>query len=452
MRVAGRVGERSFRGRRGIGGLDFRRRSQGVSGGDDVSRHPGRRRLVIVATRFLASGLQLVLVLLLTRTSSLSVVATSLVMISSIQILSAIASWGHAVVVLREVSAADERGMRHAMKPHVIRVGFYSAVIVAAGFLVQLPLMSQTETVVICICAGAQALTRLWSQALKSVRRETLGLLIEFALVPAASCVAVAALALSNSDLKTITFASIQLTATLVALLIGAAAWLLHQRRPVSRRPEALTGVHSLGVVFLLAVATAHLPIVVAPALLTPLDVAAFAVAFRVAALATTILNALTGYYAPRYSRMLARQDSDGLRGLLRESQWTGAVMALPLVLLVPVSPWVFSAFGAEYDVAAAPFAALVVGQFFNAATGVVAYVVSLSGSERALLILRLCTACVLPAGWGIMILIDSANPVVFAAVYSAFLVVTNASSLMLAHRLIAAAVVQQGGGPHDGP
>ena len=45
----------------------------------------------------------------------------------------------------------------------------------------------------------------------------------------------------------------------------------------------------------------------------------------------------------------------------------TGAVMALPLVLLVPVSHWAFSVFGGkEYDIAAAPFAALVVGQFFN--------------------------------------------------------------------------------------
>lgn len=452
MRMADLAGERSFRSSRAIGGLDFRHRSQGGSGGDDVSRHPGRRRLVIVATRFLASGLQLVLVLLLTRTSSPSVVATSLVMISSIQILSAVASWGHAVVVLREVSTAHERGTRHAMGPHVIRVGFYSAVIVAGGFVVQLPLMSRTETVVICICAGAQALTRLWSQALKSVRQETLGLLAEFALVPAASCIAVAALALSTTDLETITFASIQLAATLVALLIGAGAWLLQERGPISRTPETLKGVHSLGVVFLLAVATAHLPIVVAPALLTPLDVAAFAVAFRVAGLATTVLNALTGYYAPRYSRMLARHDLGGLRGLLRESQRAGAVMALPLVLLVPVSPWAFSVFGEEYDIAAAPFAALVVGQFFNAATGVVAYVVSLSGSERTLLILRMSTACVLPVGWGIMMVIDSADPVLFAAIYSAFLVVTNGSSLMLARRLIAAPVVQQGSGQHDGP
>ena len=100
-----------------------------------------------------------------------------------------------------------------------------------------------------------------------------------------------AALALSTTDLETITFASIQLAVRARRPVDRCRAWLLHQRGPINRSPETLKGVHSLGVVFLLAVATAHLPIVVAPALLTPLDVAAFAVAFRVAGLATTVLT-----------------------------------------------------------------------------------------------------------------------------------------------------------------
>lgn len=349
------------------------------------------------------------------------------------------------MVVLREVSAATEQGRSYNMSPHLVRVGFYSALIVAVGLFVHLPLMSRTETVLICVAAGAQALTRLWSQALKSVRQETVGLLVEFAIVPATLGVAVAGFALSGTNLEPVTFASIQLAATLVALVTGAGVWVLLQRDLVRGSQGTLSGVHSLGVVFLLAVATAHLPVVVAPALLTPLDVAAFAVAFRVAGLATTVLNALTGYYAPRYSRMIVRHDPEGLRRLLRESQKTGAVLTLPLVLLVPVSPWAFMAFGAEYDIAAAPYAALVVGQFFNAATGVVAYVVSLSGSERTLFVLRLAAAGVLPAGWGIMVATNSTDPVLFAAIYSLFLVVTNASSLVLAHRLIAMASARKG-------
>lgn len=405
-------------------------------GGGCVS--PAGRRLVVVSSRFVASGFQLLLVLLLTRTAPSSTVESCLVVISSIQILSAVAAWGHPVVVLREVSAASEQGLLHRLGPHLSRVAIVSVVILAAGFVIDLPALSRAETVLVCACAGAQALTRIWSQALKAVRKESLALLLEFSLVPAVSCVAVSAFAVRGNFLGPTAFAGVQLVATAVAAGICALVWSRHRRVFAGEKSaEPVHGLHALGVVYLLAVALGHLPIVVATGLLDPLDVAAFAVAFRVAGLASTILNALTGYYGPLYARTMARKDHHELRRLLRQSQISGAALALPLLLVIPVGPWAFSAFGDEYSIVAAPYAVLAVGQYVNAATGVVAFVVTLSGSERALLGQRLAIALVLPLGWGLMIAAGSTSATLFAGVYSLFLIATNAGSLVLARRRI---------------
>jgi O-antigen/teichoic acid export membrane protein len=165
--------------------------------------------------------------------------------------------------------------------------------------------------------------------------------------------------------------------------------------------------------------------------------VASFIVAFRVASLVTTVQNALNGYYGPRYARSFARSDRSAIAHLLRSSQLVAAVLCAPVVLVIPWAGALLSLFGETYADANIAYAILAVGQFINAVTGLVSYVLSLSHREKTLTYVNLASLLVLIVGWGAMWLFNSTSLTIYCIVFSIYLIAKNVVNYVLARRVI---------------
>ena len=237
-------------------------------------------------------------------------------------------------------------------------------------------------------------------------------------------------------------FAVAQAASSLLSLAVISLIWRLTPPSPggsnsVERVAARAGSLHYLGILQLLSIGTAQLPIVLAPSLVSPDSVASFIVAFRVASLVTTVQNALSGYYGPRYARSFARSDRSAIAHLLRSSQLVAAVLCAPVVLVIPWAGALLSLFGETYADANIAYAILAVGQFINAVTGLVSYVLSLSHREKTLTYVNLASLLVLIVGWGAMWLFNSTSLTIYCIVFSIYLIAKNVVNYVLARRVI---------------
>lgn len=404
-----------------------------------MAKRTGGKRLSIISARFAGSALQLVLTLALTRTTDPALAAACLLQFSWVQLSSAAMAWGHPVAILREASARYVDGGGYALLPHLrwvalngMAVGAVGATIFVVALRVDLPI-----AVMVVVAGLVQGLLRAVSQAMKAYEREVSAILLEFALVPAVLVVA----ALSTSGgISTLAFAAAQVGATLVAFAAIAGLWMRGSgSRPAESNdgPTRVSGLHKLGVLQVLTIGAAQMPIVVAPAILDAESVAAFVVAFRVASIVTTVQNALSGYYGPRYARAFARRSKDEVRRLLINSQLVAAALCAPIVLVIPWAGSLLEVFGEAYSQAALAYAIVAVGQYVNAVTGLVSYVLSLSGQEGVLLLVNTAAIVVLAIGWGGQWATGDSSLAVYSVIFSMHMILRNLVNYALARRVI---------------
>jgi O-antigen/teichoic acid export membrane protein/ubiquinone/menaquinone biosynthesis C-methylase UbiE len=118
-------------------------------------------------------------------------------------------------------------------------------------------------------------------------------------------------------------------------------------------------------------------------------DAGIFAAAFNIAFLALLPRTAVIALFAPAASHLFARGDHAGLQALIATTGvWTllGAVaIALPVsILAVPLLAW----FGDDFAAGAAAMRVLLVGQVFAAAAGPQLSLLTMTGQERAAVIM----------------------------------------------------------------
>lgn len=402
----------------------------------------GKRAQLLLA-RFAGSGLQLAMTLALTRTTDPAVAASCLVQFSWVQLMSAAMAWGHPITVLRDASGKFVEGTRYSLAPHWRWIALVGLSLTALSTAIAVLSFPADLSVVALVGASAlgQALVRVTSQALKAFRREVPAILLEFSLVPLALTATILCL-ISGGGITPAVFAVTQAVASALALIAISLVWLLNARKiGESNPPERVRGntasLHYLGVLQLMSIGTAQLPIVLAPSLLPAESVASFVVAYRVASLVTTVQNALNGYYGPRYGRSFARADRASVSRLLKSSQLAGAVLCAPVVLVAPWAGSMLAFFGPTYSDAALAYAILAVGQFVNAVTGLVSYVLSLSHRERTLVLVNTGSLLILVVGWGFMWVLHSTSLAIYCTVFSAYLIAKNVVNYGLARHVI---------------
>ena len=120
-----------------------------------------------------------------------------------------------------------------------------------------------------------------------------------------------------------------------------------------------------------------------------PSDAGLFAAAWRVASFLPFALVALTTVSGPVVASAFHSGRLDEIRQIatLNARIAFGFAVAVTLVLAF-AGPWMLRLFGAEFDAAAGTLAVLLVGGLANAFTGIVGYLMMLTGHERAALVI----------------------------------------------------------------
>ena len=143
----------------------------------------------------------------------------------------------------------------------------------------------------------------------------------------------------------------------------------------------------------------------------TATDVGIYTAAARTALLTRFLLLANSAVAAPRFAALHAAKDTAGVARLALRSTLLTTVSSVPLLLMFVLFPGpILSLFGPQFEAGAQVLIILSIGQFVNAATGPVGYLLNMSGFHRiegriavvgAVLTVGLCFALI-PL-WGIV-------------------------------------------------
>ena len=180
------------------------------------------------------------------------------------------------------------------------------------------------------------------------------------------------------------------LTSTLVVCLTGFVLW----RRSVPRPHPAPARSLSLGELLATALpmygsAIADVVMTFSDVLILGLfassaDVGIYTAAARTALLTRFLLLATSSVAAPRFAALHAANDKEGIAKLAVRSTILTTLSTLPLLLLFMLFPErILSVFGAQFEAGAPVLIVLTIGQFVNAATGPVGYLLNMSGFHR---------------------------------------------------------------------
>ncbi len=140
-------------------------------------------------------------------------------------------------------------------------------------------------------------------------------------------------------------------------------------------------------------------------------DVGIYTAAARTALLTRFLLLANSAVAAPRFAALHAAGDHAGLARLARRSTLLTTVASVPLLLIFLLWPEkILSLFGPQFEAGAPVLMVLTLGQFVNAATGPVGYLLNMCGFHRiegriavvgAVMTAGLCFALI--PFWGVM-------------------------------------------------
>jgi len=118
----------------------------------------------------------------------------------------------------------------------------------------------------------------------------------------------------------------------------------------------------------------------------TPADIGLFAIAQRISMLVIFLLMAVNVAIAPKFASLYREQKWEDLERLAKMSSRLILIAATPLLVLILLFPeLILQIFGDEFVGAKPYLQILVVGQFVNAATGSVGFLLSMSGNEKYL-------------------------------------------------------------------
>lgn len=134
-------------------------------------------------------------------------------------------------------------------------------------------------------------------------------------------------------------------------------------------------------------------------------DVAFFSISQRCAFLVSFVLMAVNLVMAPKFSKLYAENKLHELRFLVRSVIRLILVISLPIVSVVIFYPdTVLSVFGENFKGASSTLVVLALGQFFNAVTGPVGFLLSMTGNVNIQKNVSIFTVLLLLLGFVILI------------------------------------------------
>lgn len=293
--------------------------------------------------------------------------------------------------------------------------------------------------------AGALFLyLRILVEAIKALGGASLGLILEFAVVPSVVIAGVGVLLLLGRNVPVPWVIGIHTVGLAAAAALSAVV--------LARRIRSRGGAHepccgdgtrliSFGLwgISVLATSYSTVPFLLLPFLAEAADVGRFSVAFRIVAVAGTILGGLASHFGPRFSAAKHAADGRRLGRLLTLSQGASLALYAPVFLACVVFPEpILGIFGDEFRAGADLLRILAIGQLVNAATGLAGIFVQMVDREAEGLRASLVSLVVLVglcAGLGV-----AYGPAGVALGYATGLALQNLLMIAIARRSLRAA------------
>jgi O-antigen/teichoic acid export membrane protein len=153
--------------------------------------------------------------------------------------------------------------------------------------------------------------------------------------------------------------------------------------------------VPGLALFTILTIASGQIAVIMLGAMGSPADTGRFNAAWRTAALVSLAMTAIGPVLAPRISAVFASGDKNELERILcRGSQAAFALGLPPALFLIFAGPWFLGLFGDDFRQGNAALAVLVLGQFFNVATGVTVNALLMTKHERSAVLATIAGTC----------------------------------------------------------
>ena len=232
------------------------------------------------------------------------------------------------------------------------------------------------------------ALLSLYGELLKAGQRQALSSLVQGVALPMISLLLLFVFAGSITDSRGA--AVIYLVATIFVFLMSHFLWRRtippknnSTTEPVKFRDLFGTAMPMYGAAMADVVMTFS-DVLILGIFATAADVGIYTAAARTALLTRFLLLANSSVAAPRFAALHAANDKEGVARLAVRSTLLTTFSSVPLLLLFIVFPEkVLSLFGSQFEAGAQVLIILTIGQFVNAATGPVGYLLNMSGFHR---------------------------------------------------------------------
>jgi len=317
--------------------------------------------------------------------------------LSWVAVLSAVTGLGVERIVVREVSAAAERGVPSIARGLVGETSRVTAlvgavsVLLASGivYLLELPPILTLAFWVALPLAILEPLSRLRMAALQGLGRVLLGQVPELLVRPGLMLAGITlAWALGPDPLSPAVAVGISLLSALLGWALGDQLLRAALKGSASSAPPPWISLAApLLLVQILHVVTNRADIIILGMFRPAADVGVFNVAARLAELLGMALIATNFVLAPRLSRAWTRGDLTTAQHLLtRATRGVALVSLLMAAALGVMGPWILVLYGSDFAGAFPPLLILVGGRLASAVFGSLGIVLVTAGREGALL------------------------------------------------------------------
>ena len=113
-------------------------------------------------------------------------------------------------------------------------------------------------------------------------------------------------------------------------------------------------------------------------------DVGIYRVAFKIATLITFAQFAINSIAAPMFSELFAKNEIEGIKRTTHQIGYLNIAFSTPIFVIILIAPkFLLGIFGTEFGVAYSSLIVLAFGQWINALSGPVLYILNMTGKEK---------------------------------------------------------------------
>jgi len=353
---------------------------------------------VTLAVKVVGAGLMFGYNVVVARLLGVEETGSFFLALTVLQVCAVLGGWGVDTATLKFVAANAELGrweaVRGVYRKAVLLAGILSsgiglAVFFGGPFLASVVFQKTEFTGALRAAAvGIPAVTLLGvhSEALKGLKRMLASQSLQSVILPLSALLTVS---IAARWWRSVGVVVVYAAAAYAAVFGGYWLWRRYTAHAngtvaVFSARELAETAKPLGAVAATNLVIQWLPLLVLGAVGTKADVGVFGAALRTATLTSLLLVAVNSMTAPKFAALWAKGDLQGLEKTAVKSAVMVALSAAPALSILAFFPeHVLRLFGKDFAEGAVALTILAAGQFVNAATGSVGYLLMMTGNGK---------------------------------------------------------------------